>query len=489
MKLFFVRSIYTQILTSTTLLIVALISAILAVWTSSESHAYRLDKINDARVISKVLSYTYSNEISQANWSQIRINLNLLMRENDEIVYVIISDHAQDNKIIAASPNELQDEYIPNIVPYHVTKKALESTEETTVIETYILRDILYNNKIRGKRGESVMEVSSEILRISGTKLGKLRIGISLKQVEDAVNRAIYKALVMGFLGLNFGWICSYILARELSDTVRHLQTSVTKIAKGDLQQRVETKHLPDEIYSLANSVNQMSSALEISFTQLQKTLASFERFVPDKFVSVIAPLGMENIEVGMASTRKMTILFCDIRGYTSMSEAMAPMEIFSFLNDYLACMGQAIDETGGFIDKYIGDAIMALFDDESTDSALNAAIAMQKSLDKFNNLRLQKNLPNISVGIGIHRGTVVMGTVGFTSRMDSTVIGDAVNVASRIEELTKQYNCEILITESVVNNLSDPESFSLRLVNESVKVKGKDKPIAIYELKVTHQL
>ncbi|NET73773.1 MAG: adenylate/guanylate cyclase domain-containing protein, partial [Sphaerospermopsis sp. SIO1G2] len=167
MKLFFVRSIYTQILTSTTLLIVALISAILAVWTSSESHAYRLDKINDARVISKVLSYTYSNEISQANWSQIRINLNLLMRENDEIVYVIISDNAQDNKIIAASPNELQDEYIPNIVPYHVTKKALESTEETTVIETYILRDILYNNKIRGKRGESVMEVSSEILRIS----------------------------------------------------------------------------------------------------------------------------------------------------------------------------------------------------------------------------------------------------------------------------------------------------------------------------------
>ncbi|NET72359.1 MAG: adenylate/guanylate cyclase domain-containing protein, partial [Sphaerospermopsis sp. SIO1G2] len=167
----------------------------------------------------------------------------------------------------------------------------------------------------------------------------------------------------------------------------------------------------------------------------------------------------------------------------------VAPMEIFSFLNDYLACMGQAIDETGGFIDKYIGDAIMALFDDESTDSALNAAIAMQKSLDKFNNLRLQKNLPNISVGIGIHRGTVVMGTVGFTSRMDSTVIGDAVNVASRIEELTKQYNCEILITESVVNNLSDPESFSLRLVNESVKVKGKDKPIAIYELKVTHQL
>ncbi|TAE59353.1 MAG: adenylate/guanylate cyclase domain-containing protein [Nostocales cyanobacterium] len=485
MKLFIFRSIHTQILTSTTLLIIALISAILTVWTTSESNGYSREKINNAQVISKVLSYTYSNEISEDNWSQIRVNLNLLMRENEEIVYVIISDNSKDNKIIVSSPNELQDEYIPNIVPYHVTKKALESTEETTISETYILRDILYGNQLRGKRGEKVIEVSSDILRVSGEKLGKLRIGISLKSVDIAVRNAIYKALVMGFLGLNFGWICSYILAKELSDTVRRLQMSVTKISKGDLQQRVETKHLPDEIRALATAVNDMSSALEISFSKLQKTLESFERFVPDKFVSVIAPLGVENIEVGMASTRKMTILFCDIRGYTSMSEAMAPKEIFLFLNDYLACMGKAIDEAGGFIDKYIGDAIMALFDDEATDSALNAAIAMQKALDKFNHQRAQKGLPRISVGIGIHRGTVVMGTVGFTSRMDSTVIGDAVNVASRIEGLTKQYDCEILVTESVINNLSEPELFSLKLVDKSVKVKGKDQPIAIYELKM----
>ncbi|WP_353930126.1 adenylate/guanylate cyclase domain-containing protein [Okeanomitos corallinicola TIOX110] len=487
MKFFIFRSIHTQILTSTTLIIVALISSILTVWANSESNAYRIEKLNDARVISKVLSYTYSNELSQENWSQIRVNLNLLMRENDEIVYVIISDSSQEDKIIAAFPNELQNDYIPNIVPYSVTKNSLESKQETTIIETVILRDILYNNQLRGKRGEQVMEVSSDILKISGKKLGRLRIGISLKKVNEAVNNAIHKALVMGFLGLNFGWICAYILAKELSDTVRSLQISVTKIAKGDLKQRVETKYLPDEIRALANSVNQMSAELQISFSKLQKTVESFERFVPDKFVSVIAPQGIENIEVGMASTRKMTILFCDIRGYTSMSEVMAPMEIFLFLNDYLACLGKAIDESGGFIDKYIGDAIMALFDDEATDSAIQAAIAMQQALDKFNDQRSQQELPIISVGIGIHRGTVVMGTVGFTSRMDSTVIGDAVNVASRIEGLTKQYNCEILVTESVIKNLCHPESFSLRLVDESVKVKGKDEPIAIYELEIRH--
>ncbi|MFM6158885.1 MAG: adenylate/guanylate cyclase domain-containing protein, partial [Sphaerospermopsis kisseleviana] len=226
-----------------------------------------------------------------------------------------------------------------------------------------------------------------------------------------------------------------------------------------------------------------MSATLQISFSKLQKTLVSFEKFVPDKFVSVIAPEGVENITVGVAATRKMTILFCDIRGYTSMSEAMHPMEIFLFLNNYLASMGKAIDDAGGFIDKYIGDAIMALFDDDSTDCALKAAILMIQALDKFNYERSQKGLPIVSIGIGIHRGTVVMGTVGFSSRIDSTVIGDAVNVASRIEGLTKQYKCNVLITESVVKSLYNPELFSLRLVDESVKVKGKDQAISIYEV------
>jgi class 3 adenylate cyclase/HAMP domain-containing protein len=285
-------------------------------------------------------------------------------------------------------------------------------------------------------------------------------------------------------VGLAVGWVFAYLLARHLSKPLRRLQLSAAKIAGGDLQHRAEINR-EDEIGALATSFNEMSAALLVSFSKLQRTLESFERFVPNKFISAIAPQGVENIEVGVALMRTMTILFCDIRGYTSMSEAMAPIEIFTFLNDYLACMAKAIDQGGGFIDKYIGDAIMALFDDAATDGALKAAILMHQALDKFNYERSQKGLPKIAIGIGIHRGEVVMGTVGFTSRIESTVIGDAVNVASRIEGLTKQYNCEVLLTESVVNSLSYPEACSLRLVDKAVKVKGKDEAIAIYELEV----
>jgi adenylate cyclase len=482
MKIFAFRSIRTQIMTSITLLILGLIGAIVAVWVKSEHTLYSQEKLNDAKSIANILSYTYADELAQENWSQIRLNIDLMLRENEDFIYVFVSDMRQDNQIAAAFPNEYQNQYIPNIVPLSVTNTALISSKKTRVTETFILTDIYFGNQLRANRGEPIIEVAADIRTLAGEKLGVLRIGLSLQKVDQVVTNAVNQALIVGSVGLTVGWLCAYILARQLSDPVRRLQSSVAQIARGDLEHRADINRV-DEIGTLANSFNEMSATLQISFSKLQKTLDSFEKFIPNKFVSVIAPAGIENIQVGIASTRKMTILFCDIRGYTSMSEAMAPIEIFTFLNDYLACMGKAIDEGGGFIDKYIGDAIMALFDDDATDNALKSAILMQKALDKFNYERLQKGLPIIATGIGIHRGTVVMGTVGFTSRIDSTVIGDAVNVASRIEGLTKQYNCHILITESVVNSLDHPELFSLKLVDESVKVKGKDKTISIYEV------
>ncbi|AFZ23217.1 family 3 adenylate cyclase [Cylindrospermum stagnale PCC 7417] len=485
MKFLTSRSIRTQIMTSTTLLILTLVGAVVLVWAKSESYLYQQEKLNEARSFSKVLSYTYLNELTEENWSQIRLNLDLLLRENDEFVYAIISDSRQENQIIASSPSEFQNQYVPDVVPLRVTNASLKLSGKTLITKTFALRDLYFGGKLRIKRGEHLIEAASDIVTLSGKKLGTLRIGVSLRRVDQAVVNAVQQALVVGVVGLAVGLVFAYILAQHLSNPVRRLQVSAAKIAGGDLQHRAEINHRGDEIGALATSFNEMSSALQASFSKLQRTLDSFERFVPDKFILAIAPQGVENIEVGVASIRPMTILFCDIRGYTSMSEAMAPMEIFMFLNDYLACMGQAIDQAGGFIDKYIGDAIMALFDDHATDGALKAAILMHQALDKFNELRSQKGLPKIDVGIGIHRGKVVMGTVGFTSRIESTVIGDAVNVASRIEGLTKQYNCAVLLTESVVSSLAYPEAFSLSLVDQAVKVKGKDEAIAIYQLEV----
>ncbi|MBD2388009.1 adenylate/guanylate cyclase domain-containing protein [Cylindrospermum sp. FACHB-282] len=488
MKFFTVRSIRTQIMASTTLLILALVGAVVTVWAKSESNLYYREKVREASFFSKVLSYSYVNELAEGNWSQIRLNIDMMLKENEDFVYVLVSDARQDNLIVAASPGEFQNQHIPDIVPLEATNKALALSQKSSVQEIFVLREIQFSGTTRAKRGERVMEAASDIHLLSGKKIGTLRIGLSLGRIDRAVGNAVNQALMVGIVGLVVGLVFAYILAQHLSHPIGRLQVSAAKIAGGDLQHRAEINHRGDEIGALATSFNEMSAALQVSFTKLQKTLDAFERFVPNKFILAIAPQGVENIEVGVASMRRMTILFCDIRGYTSMSEVMAPIEIFTFLNDYLACMGQAIDQAGGFIDKYIGDAIMALFDDAATDGALKAAILMHQALDQFNDRRSQTGLPKISVGIGIHRGNVVMGTVGFTSRIESTVIGDAVNVAARIEGLTKQYDRQVLLSESVVSSLSYPEAFSLRLVDQAVKVKGKDEAIAIYELKVNSQ-
>lgn len=482
MKFWAFQSIHTRIMATTTLLLLTVIGIIVSVWAKSESRFYQEESVKNAKYFTQVLSYTLGNELVEENWSQIRLTLDVLLRGNQGFLYVFVSDARQENLIVATSLNDLQNQYIPDVVPVAVTNNILESRQPLTVTETFILRDIYFAENLRAKRGERVMEVASEIRFSSGQKIGNLRLGLSLRRVDRAITRVINQALVVGLISLAIGWVMAYILANRLSEPIRRLQVSAMKIAAGDWQHHAQITNA-DEIGALATSFNEMSVALQGSFNKLQKTLNSFELFVPNKFILAIAPQGIENIVVGLAATRTITILFCDIRGYTSMSEVMTPQEIFTFLNDYLACMGKAIDQAGGFIDKYIGDAIMALFDDTATDGALQAGIFMQEALDKFNDQRKQKGLPKITVGIGIHRGKVVMGTVGFTCRIDSTVVGDAVNVASRVEGLTKHYGCSILITESVVKSLSSPELFPLRLVDQAVKLKGKDEAIAIYEI------
>ncbi|MBD1889759.1 adenylate/guanylate cyclase domain-containing protein [Coleofasciculus sp. FACHB-SPT9] len=484
MKVFAFHSIRTQIMTATTLLIVTLVGSIVWVWAETESNLYRQQQKSQAKSLVKLSAYALANELSEDNWSQIRVDLDLLMKENQDFLYILVSDVRKKNQILASSPSDFQNQYIPDIVPVKVTNAALDLSQKSSAVETFALRDIKFLESIRAKRGERIIEVSSDVQMVSGEKIGTLRIGMSLRQINRAVVYAVNQALLVGTVGLFVGLVYAYILAKRLSDPVQRLQVSAARIAAGDLHHRAEI-NLSDEIGALAKSFNEMSVALQTSFSKLQKTLKSFEHFVPDKFLAVIAPEGIENIQVGVSATRTMTILFCDIRGYSSMAEQMTPQQTFSFLNDFLECMGLPIEESGGFIDKYIGDAIMALFDDEGTDSAVRAAILMQQTLSLFNEARMQKGLPAIAVGIGIHRGEVVMGTVGFTSRIDSTVVGDSVNLASRLEGLTKQYNCNILVTESVVNSLYHPESFSLELVDKSVKVKGKDEAIAIYEVKI----
>jgi hemerythrin len=214
---------------------------------------------------------------------------------------------------------------------------------------------------------------------------------------------------------------------------------------------------------------------------RLSTTTESYGRFVPRAFLNLLGIEDIRKVELGQQVERKMTILFADIRDFTSLSESMSPQENFNFLNSYLVQMEPVIAAHGGFIDKYIGDAIMALFPD-SPDAALHCSLAMLERLEGYNVGRHRAGYRSIKIGIGINTGIVILGTVGGAARMDGTVIGDAVNLAARLERLTKEYQVSILISEYTLYCLDQPSLWSIRFLDRT-HVRGKQDTQSVYEV------
>lgn len=204
-------------------------------------------------------------------------------------------------------------------------------------------------------------------------------------------------------------------------------------------------------------------------------------RFVPFELIQLLNKESIIEVSLGDQVQKHMSVLFSDIRSFTTLSESMTPQENFNFINSYLQHMGPLIREHHGFIDKFIGDSIMALFS-TSADDAVRAGITMQRELVSYNQGRQRAGYRPIDVGIGINTGDLMLGTVGEENRMEGTVISDAVNLAARLEGLTKSYGVPMLISEYTLSSLKAPDDFAIRFV-ERVSVKGKSQPVSVYEV------
>jgi class 3 adenylate cyclase len=216
-------------------------------------------------------------------------------------------------------------------------------------------------------------------------------------------------------------------------------------------------------------------------YTNVEELNKAYFRFVPRQFLQFLEKESIVEVELGDQVQKEMSVLFADIRNFTSMSENMTPTENFKFINSYLSRMEPAIIENHGFVDKYIGDGIMALFSGRA-DDAVKAGINMLQRLAEYNQCRVQKGYPLIRIGIGINTGSLMLGTVGGQSRMDGTVISDTVNLASRIEGLTKNYGVSLLISHQTFEQLQDANQYAFRMIGQ-VKVKGKSAAVTVYEV------
>lgn len=205
--------------------------------------------------------------------------------------------------------------------------------------------------------------------------------------------------------------------------------------------------------------------------------------FIPREFLEHLQKTDLIDLRLGDHAKKEMTIFFSDIRAFTQLSEGLTVEENFAFINSYLARVVPIIKENGGFVDKYVGDGIMALFPGpKGPDEAIRSAIAMQVKMVEYNGHRAKMGYKPISMGVGVHTGDLMLGVVGVEDRMENTVISDAVNLGSRLQAITKAFNIGLAISEQAFKELEDPGSYKYRFIGK-VKVKGKAAPVSVFEI------
>jgi class 3 adenylate cyclase/HAMP domain-containing protein len=292
----------------------------------------------------------------------------------------------------------------------------------------------------------------------------KLRREISL----TAAAICLFILLVLGFM--------IYVVVRQLSSVAKVLNA----IALGDRTERVRYR-ARDELGSVSRGLNSMAEELQDQFNRINMLNESTIRFVPLQFMKHLGVSDISKMKLGDNVQREITILFFDIRGFSINSEMMTSRENFMFVNNVMGIAGPVIRMHNGFIDKYIGDAAMALFDNGL--NAVRAGTELYRKLVLDQKTCVKIGVDGIKIGAGIHSGSVMMGIVGENERLSSTVISANVNLASRVESLSRQTGSGLLITRDTLNQLAGHEDeFAYRFIG-MVKAAGVNEVIGLFDI------
>lgn len=297
---------------------------------------------------------------------------------------------------------------------------------------------------------------------------GERILAIRIHYIESIVY-IFCGVIVLSFVG-------SYLLSRRETKSLRTLHKAVQEIGKGNLDLTV-TVGTRDEFEDLAKQINAMTQGLK----ERERLKVGMTRYVSehilDQIISSEIPAKLEG------ERRKVTILFSDIRGFTHLSEAMPPEQVVALLNEYFEAMIEVIFRHKGTLDKFLGDGIMVEFgapleDPEQERHAIETAIEMQQELSKLNALWKEANRPTLNIGIGIHTGLAIVGSIGSAKRMEYTAIGDTVNIASRLQAATKSLNQPILASTATFGSLLG--HFKSKDLGP-IKLPGREEPVHVY--------
>lgn len=411
----------------------------------------------------------------------------------------LLESQDMDTHLISSSSSGKTNSATLDIVTIQKCSQTISSTIVLTDLLKNMMRIVIENAGaekgffLLNKNGKYVIEAEGNVSQLEATVLQSLeateaRLPLSIINfvihtketvvLDDATeaNKFVKDPYIVSHQPRSI--LCMPLLNQGALSGVLYLENNLAP--KAFTKDRIELlKLLSSQIAISVDNARLYENTVDLN-KHLVSLNTSYERFVPKDFLSLLNKNSIMEVALGDHMEGKMSVLFTDIREFTSRSEKMSPEENFIFINSFLNLIAPIIRKHHGFIDKYIGDAIMALFP-ESADDAISCALEMQRVLIDYN--ESHKEQEPVRIGIGINTGLLMLGTVGEELRLGATVISDAVNIASRVESLTKTYNESILITESTYKNLQSSHLYLIEPVGETL-VKGKSIKLTLYKVK-----
>ncbi len=379
--------------------------------------------------------------------------------KNEGIRYTVIVDN--DGIIRAADSTDLWNkEYVP---PEGASRLSGSEPESKTIIYNY----------------ESLLDIGFPVILGGKKKVGEIHIGVSKMSIENALKKVQITIVTISSLFLIIGVIGSVFFANLITKPVGNLVRGVKSVAEGNFDIYVR-KSSNDEIGLLTTSFNEMTKSLK----EKKLIKEAFRRYVSHQVADQIFQNPGKYMSSLKGERRKVAILFADIRGFTPMAESMEPEEVVKVLNRYLTYMTESVFKYQGTLDKFIGDCVMAiygapLFLKNPMEMAVRTALEIQRDISLMNGKRETNGNKAVEIGIGINSGEAVVGNIGSKERrLDYTVIGDNVNLASRLQTAANAMGVKILISKRAYKDISD-------IVNAraipSINVKGKKEPVEVY--------
>ena len=407
----------------------------------------------------------------------VALSIPLVKKNENASELIVIMYVMMDRFLEAVQTRDITLNFIVNgkgEIIAHPDRSLLEG--RTSLINLEVVREMLkssQDNKQITYTGDN-----GRIYIGSFQKIPFAGIGVISAVSRDEAFQAVYKIqkqnILITILVLNAAIFIVYFFARSLVTPVRRLVEATKKIEAGDFNVDVKPT-TRDEIGLLTESFSSMGKGL----AEREKIKDAFGKFVNRDIADMVL-----RDEITLGGERKMAaIFFSDIRSFTAISEELEPEEVVEFLNEYMTRMVDCVNRTSGVVDKFIGDAIMAVWGTpvshgNDTENAINAALMMRNVLAEYNSDRGSGKKPYIRIGCGINTGAVLAGQIGSHDRMEYTVIGDAVNLASRIESLNKTFGTDVLISED--SYLLVQDIFEV-VPMQKISVKGKKNPQQVY--------